>query len=340
VTLRFSRALAAAATVLALSRATTSKAEDGTRVTATLDLKTVPGSSECIGRRGIEKAVDARLGRPVFTGEDPADVILRLELGKADDGWQARLTLLSRSGRELGRRQLETRAPHCSALDDSLALVVALLLDLPREKLAGLQPTPPVALPPSEAAPTPLRLPADTHAARVPWIFEPALLGTLAPIGLLPEVSFGFGLRLGVVAPYFVPVQIDLEWWLPAQARIDEAGSEFRLVTAALFICALDLQWTLWRARACVGQRVGRLGTEGFGFDRNHDRSRFMANVGVRGQAGILLAELIWLDVGAGLEIPLTRDQFVFTRSDGSTGELFRMGAVIPTIGVAAGLSF
>ncbi|HEY3233369.1 MAG TPA: hypothetical protein VGJ84_01550, partial [Polyangiaceae bacterium] len=102
-------------------------------LTAVLTLRKPDASPECFDQSGIQAAVEARLGRAVFVGESSADVRLELTFSvQPGGGWRAELMLSSRGGRFLGSRELSTRAEHCSALDDSLALVVALLLDIPR----------------------------------------------------------------------------------------------------------------------------------------------------------------------------------------------------------------
>ena len=117
--------------------------------TATLDVNRAEGAESCLEATALQTAVERRLERSVFVppGRSAVGVKLHFER-RADRTFVAEVELLDRHGTPLGRRELKTRAAHCSALDDSLALVVALLVDSPeaREQAAAI-PIPDVSLP-------------------------------------------------------------------------------------------------------------------------------------------------------------------------------------------------
>src|SRR5688572_13338077 len=99
---------------------------------ATLKLEKGAGTEQCIDAPELSSAVEARLGRRVFGVRTPADLDVRLRLERpGSNQWRGDLLLLDDAGNELGRREIVTKAKDCSALDASLALVVALLVDAP-----------------------------------------------------------------------------------------------------------------------------------------------------------------------------------------------------------------
>ena len=158
--------------------ATLAEASAPERAFARLELHSAEATASCIEKRELEVAVERRLRRKVF--REPAGLVFDVRLARSEQGWTAELVLFDAQGRELGRRALDTKARDCSALDASLALVVALLVDSPPEPPppvetapAGPPVTPPV---PPTPPPTRIELPKDTHAPREPWHFVPTRL--------------------------------------------------------------------------------------------------------------------------------------------------------------------
>src|SRR6186713_2884796 len=120
------------------------------RSLARLELAANDETRGCMGKRELEKAVERRLKRQVF--REPAELLVEVRFARTESGWSAALVLFDDERRELGRRALDTAAADCSALDASLALVVALLVDSPPEPPPPLPPPPPEAAPPETAA--------------------------------------------------------------------------------------------------------------------------------------------------------------------------------------------
>lgn len=96
--------------------------------------------------------MEVRLGRAVFARREHADVRVELSLYRpaSGAGFGAELVLVTLRGVQLGTRALQVSGDDCRALDPSLALVLALMLDVPRHSLP--QPPPP---PPRLRLPTP-----------------------------------------------------------------------------------------------------------------------------------------------------------------------------------------
>jgi len=312
------------------------KAEAPDFILARLETRRDPGSESCMSDAELEQAVESRLGRRVFTGGSDADAVVEAELGRSGEAWTAKLVLRGRDGRGLGTRELSTEAEHCSSLDDSLALTLVLMLDVPREELPEPEPAP-TAAPAAPAAPrrppptTPVRLPKDTPARRAPWAWQVGAFGVLG-LGVLPGVSPGIRLGGGVQPPALFMFELDATLW-PSQAA-EEAGGGVRVGgwSVGFLLCPLAWKPEPWRFEGCVGQEVGWLEAEGFGYDETESATRLTYGLGPRGRGALGLAGPLALRFGVGVQAVLVRDRFVYRRADGTDTGLHRAA---PVAGVA-----
>jgi hypothetical protein len=304
------------------------RAEQTDWTSATLELERAEGAEECIEAAALEQAVQSRLGRTVFVQRSQADVVVSGRLRRAAGGWSAELVLHSQGGKPLGTRVLNTQAAHCSSLDDSLALALALMLDVPRDEL-GLRSS--AAAEPQAPPTTPVELPRDTPARREPWHGELSALG-VAGLGVLPGLALGVRLSVGVEPPRFWPVELDGTWWPARDATDGDGGVELALMAVGLFVCPLDLEAGSFGLSGCVGQQVGRLGASGYGFDQNRQRSTLAFAPALRTRASLRVAGPLRLRAGLGVELSVVRKRFVYERPDGTRSGLFR---VAPAAGVA-----
>ena len=177
---------------------------------AELEWHEAPAGGNCIDAERLASTVEQRLGRQVFVPHDSADVRVRGGITRIDGRWVVKIELASAAGDAMGERDLETESPDCSSLDDSLALVLAVMLDIPKTRVpepvapAAPAPTTPAALAP--AAPVPrtsiLRLPRDTPPRRPSTRIE-AGLGGVVTYGLLPQVAWGLRAHVAVAPPSF-----------------------------------------------------------------------------------------------------------------------------------------
>jgi hypothetical protein len=331
----------ARAVLLVMALADLARAEEF--VTARLEWQRAEGAEQCIDRAGLERAVAQRLARDPFI-ETGSDVVVRGKVLPLPDqsGWSAELELSTTSGGRIGTRTIRTEAAHCSALDESLPLVLALMLDVPEDEVrrAEQSQAPAAAAKPSPAPPptTPIALPRTAHAPREPWRFRAAALASGA-LGLLPGAGLGVGLTLGVEPPTFWLTELDATFWLPRDADDNGEGARYRLLSFSLYLCPIAFESAPLRTDLCVGQRVGRLDADGFGFDRNRERARLIYDVGARARAWLTLAGPVGVLFGVGAEVPLARDRFFFTGADGREHELFRASPVIGTADLGVGVS-
>ena len=328
------------------------QAADAAGASARLDLAKGPGTEQCIDARTLIRAVELRLQRRAFRQDLPATLFVRVAVQRTvEASWSAEISMRDGAGAFLGSRSIVTSARHCSALDDSLALVVALLVDSPPVAppvAPNPEPEPggPTTVTPSRPPPrkpafpaktSTISLPRDTPARRQPWLFNVGV-GGAAAIGMLPGVAPGVELGVGARPPT-VPAIRFFAGLYPArqQERAGaQSGARFSLASLSLELCPLDHALGVVHWFGCAGQTLGWLRVAAFGFDENTTTSHLtyalLASTGltipfVRSFAGRL---------GVRAEVPLERGIFTYGARDGSERGLFEMKSV--TAALDAGL--
>jgi hypothetical protein len=313
-------------------------AADPLPVTATLDWHRASGAESCLEADALASGVEARLRRPVFAPRERADVIVSVRLGRRPEGaWLGQIELRAAKGQLVGTRELVTTAEHCSSLDESLTLAIALMVDISADEL----PEPPKAQEPPPRAPVakraPIELPRQTHAPRKPWRFGAAVFGAAA-VGLLPGVAPGVRVGIGVEPPAFWVTEVYATWWPSQPDTAGDEGASLALRTVGLYLCPINAgRNTVFGL--CVGQEVGQQTVDGFGFDRNDQRTRLAYDVGLRARVSQRVAGL---QLVAGLQalLPLSRDRFVADEGDGTRREVFRRPVVAGAGELGIGLNF
>jgi hypothetical protein len=284
-----------------------------------LDYTRDPSAHSCVSAEQLAGDVETRLGRPVFVGAEPADLVARVAARRVQGRFIVEVELRDRAGRRLGQRQLSTRAAHCSSLDDSLALVLALAADAPRAEPespapaeAAESPAPePVVRAPSGSLQTPIAIPANTHAARLGWRWAPSA-GVALASGLFPSAAFGIELGVELHPPHFWPVSLRGTWWVeqsvggrPRPGR----GIELAARTLELGLCPWVSPLASFEAAACFVQWLGRVDARGSGFDENAADEAWIAAVGLAPRLAHRFGPLTVSATGA-LLVPLVRRRY------------------------------
>jgi hypothetical protein len=305
---------------------------------ASLSVTRAPGAESCIEDKPLERAVTSRMRRNPF-GAGVSDLAIRVRFERDDTRWVAVLDMEDSSGAPLGRRTLETSATHCSALDDSLALVIALLVQTPPTPAAESEPVPTPAPPAPDAAPpaaspapprakpaaTVISVPRETYAPREPW--RVAFSGSgVAALGILPRATFGGELGFAIEPPKLPELRLFGTLLAPREQAVSaDAGAHFSFVAAGLELCGTPLEGSALAWFACGGQSVGRLHAQAFGFDQNGSDNQLtfalMAHSGIRLSVGSGIA----LRAAGRAELPLARRNFVYGSRAGTESGIFRM---------------
>lgn len=287
----------------------------------------------CTSEAAVKRAVEARLARSVFV-EQSADVSVEVKVEPRDEagGWVANVTLRAQGGNWLGARELQTPSPRCSDLDEPLSLVLALMVDVPKDELPP-PPETPVAAPPP--APRILRVPAPQPPTPAPRAerrraFHGELgVGGVLGVGLLPDLALGFRGSILLRPPGFWPVELGALLYRRAQAQSAGGGSDFDAAGADIAVCPLQVDSGSLRGLACATQSLGRLNVSGYGFDENQEHSRFYALFGVRARLALGLTSWLAGRVSANVEVPVTRDEFYFTNAEGERERVFRSAPLV-----------
>ncbi len=298
---------------------------------------TTPANSNCASKAELTALVESSAGRTLFTDEG-ASLILRGEVTPAPEvGFRARLELERASGDPVGSRDLSVEGESCRSLDESLALVVSLMLDAPdvrQEAHAPALPPSPQASEPPAGPPPPEPLPPPRSSESFAPESRPSHHAILLPRvsvygawGATPGIAPG--LRLGAIftpTEGLVPALVDLSSSLPTSSELDGGGT-FAASSHSLGVLACPLfgqsPYHL-QTRGCLGLRGGMLAASTDGFDENGQTLRaFVEPVASLELVGPLRAPL-WAFVRGEIGAPLVRDRFHVVEADSSRTELYR----------------
>jgi hypothetical protein len=284
-------------------------------LTATLDVKRAPGAEECLDAPKLARAVETRLGRVVFESAAP-ELGVSVALERAPDrSWRAQLVLDDSKGQALGRREIVSAEPSCSALDPSLALVVALLVDAPPTPLEPPPPADSTAAPPPPRPPppppTPIRIPPAPPPPEEPWRFG-ATASAAVSFGWLPSFSPGASLALATEPPHLPELVAFGQLFLPRRTEnADGHGVEVSLMRLGFAVCPALYAGPTVRVAACAGQTLGRVRAKAFGFDENRRTADLAYAVEVGGLLRLSLVGPLVFRAFSGVEVPLTRNVYV-----------------------------
>jgi hypothetical protein len=305
------------------------------RRTSSLGWTRLPGAEGCVPPRALAQAVERRLGRAVLAPASQADVAVEGHIERAGDGWRATITLTDAAGAPLGRRELGSQAADCRAIDDDLALVIALLIDPTAALAPPPRPPPPVDVPP----PLPAALPAPAPPAPPPsppaWRFG-AAAGAAVGFGLLPRVAVGFAARAHLVPPRWPSIEIGGAVWPGNMESAGGAGATFSLAYGTLAVCPGATAAGVFFS-GCVGAQVGVLHVGGLGLPLAYQQDQPVFDVTVEARARRRIVGPLLISGGVGLVVPVRRDRFYYLDAQGTARDVFQMAPLGGVIDVGLG---
>lgn len=319
----------------------------------------MPGADSCIATQALARSVEERLGRHVFVSAAEADVSVegRIEKRAGHPGWHAVITIRDAKGALLGTRELDRPDAACAAMNEPLALVIAVMID-PEAKLSSSPtPLPPQPPPTATTAPTspppppdlpppvstqPVAPPPDTTTpqphAKEPWRFQGEALGTVSS-GLAPEVAFG-GTVAGMLFVPKIPIALRAyaSLYVPTKASDDGARASFDLITFGGAICP-TLRRPAIILMLCFGGHLGAIRSHPETQGRDiQDKTGALWNAVSEGRITIPIAAPVALTGGISGVLPLLRPTFGYTRSDTAktTASLHQVSsfAVVADVGI------
>jgi hypothetical protein len=266
-----------------------------------------PGAEACVDAGALAGAVEARLGRSVFTRTDSSAAVT-ID-ARVSPHWHVAISVHGANGNAIGERMLDEPGANCHALDDALVLVLALIIDPDAATRESPQP-------------------------REPWRFD-AGASLVGAAGVLPGAALGAGVRFGIDPPGLPAFELHASAWLPDETRDGGRGGRFTLVSAGLAV-----RVPVWRRlETAVGFELARMTGTGIGFDRVQDASAVIPAISVEPRFVIALTRQTSFTAGLALWIPLARPQFTFEQAgmDVVVHELARIAGIAA---VSAGLRF
>jgi len=310
--------------------------------------------------------VEQLLG-PVFAAPAEAELAAEVHLRvAATGGWEALVTISDAAGHVLGRRELRIDAEDCRALERPLLLVIALAIDpelgaeqLPAQLLAefndgrdpaqdlleqlGSEPAPPRApgvsatidggsAPATKPRQATTRSSAQGLTAAPDWQLRLQGSAVLSP-GALPGWAAGVELGVELEPPHVWPLRLAGSFWpgsdadgpQPAGAPL---GVRFAMAQLSLSTCPLRFAARSWGFQACAGVLVAQRWTASSELDRSPGVSRTSLGPLLRTAVGYDWSRDFASLLALELHVPLTRDIFTYTETDGQAYPLFRPAAL------------
>jgi hypothetical protein len=301
------------------------------------------GVHDCITPEALRVAVEADVGKGLFR-DPPADVALRVRVERTPGGFRAALFIEGADGRTWGKRELSVEGPSCAPLGAPMTLAATLLVDKdmleppPKEEPKPEPPPPPE--PPRLEIVNPPQTPDSSR--KVPWIFG-ADVAFLTGMGLLPAWPLGGELGVEAAPPGWPAFRLRGAAFLPREETIDgSAGASIRfsLAYAGLSVCPELVTTPRVSASVCVGADVSTLRAESRGVQRARKTTRSVGQAALGGRLGIRLSGPWFLRLSATFLPPLSPDDYVVQRPDGSDVLVFQRSPFSWAVGLGGGVEF
>ncbi|HVU01671.1 MAG TPA: hypothetical protein VHE30_07965 [Polyangiaceae bacterium] len=327
-----------------LSWATEARAD---AVTATLDWR-IPSSHPCLHPDAVKRSVERDLDRPVFRSPEEADVqlVVRLEAETAEAGV---LVDLVSTGAVLGTRRLPRAKDDCGKLDRTLALVIDMLVDVPKEELdqqrrdlqpkSVARPSPPPERPPERPPVEPT--PPKRAAEREPRVRIAGSGSFQMSAGILPLISLGGGASLVVDAPRLPAIRMTVEVLEGGRVAYEEGVVTFRSVGGGVGAALFRFEPTRrLRIAAWLDARAVDVLANSSGFSGNSGGSRWVVLGGLGVGARYYWLGSLFVTAEVDGVVPFSRPAFFALEADGTDTTLHRVGPVGVDLGVGLGAGF
>jgi hypothetical protein len=275
-------------------------------------------SDGCIDEATLAATVEQTLGRPVFHFDGrPAGTVEGL-VAPVDRGFHASITLRSPKGNVLASRELATGASSCSRLDESVAIVIVLMVDgLPEPKLE-----------PAPVEPTPLRVPMKPPRALPVPAFR-AEAGFAYVGGLLPATTTGLYGRVGAGFGESASMAVGISGWLPSQVVAEPGvGASMSAFAVELDACLSPWRWSTLRFGACLLGGGGAVFGRPFGLVNAGNTVVAFPLIGLAVTARVSLSKNVWAELHAGAWA-IYPPHFVYHASEGAPPTSLYVGSVV-----------
>lgn len=305
---------------------------------ATLRWRRAEDATACPDEWEVASAVEARLGAGALVPPAKATLLVDASIRAGNEGGFEVDIALVRGDVVVGRRELSSPEPNCSAAAEQAALVIALAID-PEASLADPAPPSPPSPPPASSppvasagrAPEPVRVPVAAPAAARPELTKAPPWGadlelaTGGATGSVPELAPGLFLR-GRGRPPGIALSFELEAAYVPQEDLQlepGRGAHFTWWYVGAALCNRTRRPDRLRFSVCGGPELGAVTGQGYGFQRTPRVSSYALAVAARVRLGFRVTRGLSIVLGPDLVVPFRRERFIAITSAGSE-ELFR----------------
>ncbi len=261
----------------------------------------------CIGARELDRLVSLELGRAAFDASADELVVRGRVVQRASGHYDAYVELARASGESLGVRRISSDNHDCRSLDDALAVMLGIMLNVGRAELA--------ASPPS------------------PWSLRLAA-GGFGTLGVMPGPGLEVQVSGGPTLPGVVGFEAEVGLELGPSRPAAEGTVEARALSGRLGVSPV-----LWSRGAELALRLaggaGIVEATAAGFESTAARARPRAEVRAGLRLSLPIARPLWLELAGDGGALLVRPRFFVMNPDGSRQELFRPGPAFGTFGLS-----
>jgi hypothetical protein len=286
----------------------------------------------CIDEATLAATVERTLEQPVFHGPGAIAATLDGDVGKSPTGWEAKIVLRPNDG-DTVERTIGTTADDCARLDDSIAVVVAMMVDGVHEPKQT--PAPPAPL---RVSPAPIR--ASTTPKPAPMSIKVDVeAGPALAIGLLPNASPGGYLRANVTLARF-SVGLTAFGWAPSDAIELGSGARISAWMGVVEACGAPLRADRFALHACALFGAGFTDATPIALSGGSETRLPIMVDGVSLGFDVRLGGPIWLRSRASLWNPFVVPSYYFFAADGSRRDLPGPWVLEPVFAIGLAVRF
>jgi hypothetical protein len=276
-------------------------------------------AGDCRAGGDLATAIARRIGRPLEP-IDQADLVIEGRTESTATGIVVTITARDAHGAILGQRVLTGADLDCRELDESVELIVAMIIDANDRGS-----TPPPTEVRTETRVPPPTLP-ETRRRRLAFG-----VSVLASAGKFPEwnagISAGAAMSIGGAGAV-----VELGLWRPARAEQEMIGSTLHVAAVAAAVCPAVGSRPRWTVSVCLGVQGGALVARGFGFADNRRDVALLVDITSHVTVDLALWESWLLRPAVGGSLPLIRPEIAFETSSGTTAVLYQPDPVAALI--------
>ncbi|MEM9188513.1 MAG: hypothetical protein AAGF12_05030 [Myxococcota bacterium] len=258
----------------------------------------------CVSGAALSQRVNANIERNAL-GEDAADLLVAATIERTAEGFEAELHL-EVEDEEVGQRELAIEGDDCRALDESLALILALVMESPEVR--------------QEVE----RIVAEIRRPQL-WLgLDGGVIG-----GRFSTVTGAVGLH-GEFRPVLpIAARLSIRILFP-QEELDatERGAQFWGGTGTLAGCVAVPDGPVFRLQLCVGPALGWVSANPRGLDFETPATKFTFDVSGELRASLFFGRIALSLTGIGA-VPILHHRYTFDDANGGAVEVDNANRVI-----------